>query len=64
MKRPRIKCARCGKRRVPSRYIKSVRWLHGENIDLKVEWSTVHDICSQCSEVIGKLMFAGLYEKI
>ena len=65
-RRPRIKCALCGKRRVPPVGVKTVRHLTGRKIGLCVEWTvgTYMCICNQCNNTIEKLMFAGLWEKI
>ena len=53
MKRPRIKCARCGKRRVPPYGVSSVRWLAGRKLQLNVQWTVTRPICNICNNEIA-----------
>jgi len=64
MRRPRIKCALCGKRRVAPHGIESVRWLAGHKIHMHIKWTVDRWICEKCNNKLGQLMFAGLWEKI
>jgi len=66
MKRLRIKCARCGKRRVPPRTHKTVRHVVGRKVGMCITWSVSVNICicDQCNKAIEKLMLDSLYEKI
>lgn len=64
MRRPRIKCVLCGKRRVPPHSEKSMRWFAGRKTSVMVEWTATRLICDMCNNDIAKLMCESLQGKI
>ena len=64
MKRPRIKCALCEKRRVPPKGIQQAINIIGKRVSGQINYIIYHPICSQCNGEIWNLLSKCLRDKI
>jgi len=64
MRRPRVKCALCGKYRTAPKGDKEVQYITGKMIYVDVFLSTRGSICTECTEHLQSLIRLALWKSI
>jgi len=64
MRRPRVKCILCGKRRVPAKGVGRYQDVYGNKLNLRITWEPSQPVCQDCDEKIYDWLLSGLWENI